>query len=41
MLDFHGQIISRMSEQQVIGVRTGAKPTPHFTLKEGVLSLIT
>jgi hypothetical protein len=41
MLDFHGQILSRLGEQQVIGVKTGAKPTPYFTLKEDVLSLFS
>jgi len=41
VLDFHASILSRMSEQQVIGVKTGAKPAPYFTLNEGVLPLIS
>ena len=41
MLEFHAQILSRMGEQQVIGVRPRVKPTPYFTLNEGVLPLFS
>jgi hypothetical protein len=30
-----------LGEQQVIGVKTGVKPTPYFTLDEGVLPLFS
>jgi len=41
MVDFHEQILSRLSEQQVIGGHPPDKPTSLFTLSEGVLPLFS